>query len=144
MNSHKLLFLDFDGVLHSVEASKQELFCKAPLLRNFLSANPCEIVISSSWRLHFSLDELKERLQPPFTNLIVGQTGPREIGRCSRFTEIKNYISKNSPQAIWRALDDSIKDFPIDCPELIHCDPYEGITEKEIILLSNWISSRDL
>ena len=139
MSSDKLLFLDFDGVLHSVKANKQELFCKAPLLSNFLRANPCEIVISSSWRLHFSLEELKQRLQPPLANLIVGKTGPCEMGRRSRFAEIQNYISKNKPQANWRALDDSIKDFPVDCPELIHCDPYEGITEKEIILLSNWI-----
>ena len=139
MSSDKLLFLDFDGVLHSVEANKQELFCKAPLLSNFLSANPCEIVISSSWRLHFSLEELKQRLQLPLANLIVGKTGPCEMGRRSRFAEIQSYISKNKPQANWRALDDSIKDFPVDCPELIHCDPYEGITEKEIILLSNWI-----
>lgn len=143
MDSDKLLFLDFDGVLHPVEANRQELFCKAPLLSNFLSANPCEIVISSSWRLHFSLDELKQRLQPPLANLIVGETGRREMGRWSRFSEIQNYIRKNKPQANWRALDDSIKDFPVDCPELIHCDPNEGMTKKEIILLSNWIGCLD-
>lgn len=140
MSSDKLLFLDFDGVLHSVEANKQELFCKAPLLSSFLSVNPCEIVISSSWRLHFSLDELKQRLQPPFASLIVGQTGPREKGLWSRFAEIQNYISKNKPQANWRALDDSVKDFPADCPELIPCDPHEGITAKQIKVLSSWLA----
>lgn len=140
MQKEKLLFLDFDGVLHSVVADKHELFSKISLLNNLFATHPCEVVISSSWRLHFQLDELRQRLKPPLSNFIVGQTGPRELGRESRFNEIKKYINANKPQANWRALDDSLEDFPPDCPELIHCDPYEGITEKEIFVLSNWLS----
>ena len=139
MQIEKLLFLDFDGVLHSVEASKNELFCKAPLLNNLLTVHPCNVVISSSWRLHFHLNELRQRLQAPMSNLIIGQTGPCEFGRGSRFNEIKNYINLHKSQAIWRALDDSSNDFPIDCPELIHCDPFEGITEQELLELSHWL-----
>ena len=140
MQTDKLLFLDFDGVLHSVKAGKHELFRKAPLLNNLLIEHPCQVVISSSWRLYFRLDELRHRLQPPLANLIIGQTGPREERRWSRFTEITKYINANKPQADWRALDDTLNDFPVDCPELVHCDPHEGITAKEIIVLSNWLS----
>jgi hypothetical protein len=140
MHSSKLLFLDFDGVLHSVVASKQDLFCKAPLLNNLLTAQSCEIVISSSWRLYFNLDELKGRLPPPVADLIVGLTGPCVAGPWSRYTEIKDYISRKNPQANWRALDDSFIDFPVDCKNLIRCDPNVGITEKEITVLSEWLS----
>lgn len=139
MQNVKLIFLDFDGVLHSIAANKHELFCKAPLLNNLLTAHPCEVVISSSWRLHFQLDELRQRLKPPLSNLVVGQTGPREVGRWPRFVEIKNYINLNKPQASWRALDDAINEFPVDCPALIHCDPCEGITETQISALSKWL-----
>ena len=85
------------------------------------------------------MEELKERLPRPLANLIVGQTGSREIGPWPRFAEIKNYIIKHKPHANWRALDDAIVDFPVNCPQLIRCDPNVGLTMKEITALSNWL-----
>jgi hypothetical protein len=55
----RVVFLDFDGVLHPDPPSNElPLFCRAMLLEEWLVQHPdvC-VVISSTWRLKRSLDQ---------------------------------------------------------------------------------------
>lgn len=56
----KFLFLDFDGVLNGptngIEVDKVEL------LNQIVEATQCTVVISSSWRIIYTEDELRGRL----------------------------------------------------------------------------------
>ena len=139
MRSNKLLFLDFDGVLHSTTTSIENLFHRAPLLNELLRELPCPVVISSSWRFNLNLSQIQLKFAEPLASLIIGKTGPPEIGRWPRYSEIKKYLMLNKPLTDWRALDDSFLEFPDDCQELILCHPKQGLTEKEIIKLKNWL-----
>ena len=40
----------------------------------------------------------------------------------------------------WRALDDSYWEFPQGCSQLIRCNPNTGLTQREVKLLSEWLS----
>ena len=134
----KLLFLDFDGVLHTTTSSEELLFNKLGLLADVLQKTPCSIVISSSWRFHHDLHRLKSYLSP-ISTLIVGTTGEPFIGRFPRYNEIKEYLRKHNLFADWRALDDSFLEFPKPCPELILCHPKKGFDEAQKIALSEWL-----
>jgi hypothetical protein len=134
----KMLFLDFDGVLHSTSTAEHLLFSKLDLLTEVISKNPCRIVISSSWRFHYDLDHIKSFL-PTIQEFIVGTTGDALIGKWPRYNEIKQYLNRYDPWADWRALDDSFLEFPKGCPELILCHVKDGFTIKEKTLLENWI-----
>jgi hypothetical protein len=135
----KLLFLDFDGVLHRTFSSEELLFNKLGLLVDILQEKPCSIVIASSWRFHHDLTRLKSYLQP-ISMLIIGTTGDPYVGRFPRYNEIKDYLNKHNPFADWRALDDSFLEFPRSCPELILCDGKTGFTETQKNTLSFWLN----
>jgi hypothetical protein len=134
----KILFLDFDGVLHNTTSEQNLLFSKLNLLTEVVSKNPCPIVISSSWGFHHDLDRIKSFL-PTIKELVVGTTGETFIGKWPRYNEIKNYLNQYDPWADWRALDDSFLEFPKDCSELILCHAKDGLTIKEKLLLENWL-----
>jgi trehalose-6-phosphatase len=137
--NNRLLFLDFDGVLHSTTSASEDLFCRAELLSDLLLEHPCNVVISSSWRFNSDLQDLSKRLPSPLSKLVVGKTGTPETGRWPRYLEIKQYVKVNKPLADWRALDDAFLEFPKDCPELILCHPKYGITQTEINKLKEWL-----
>lgn len=135
----KLLFLDFDGVLHSTFSSEELLFNKLGLLVDILQEKPCSIVISSSWRFHHDLTSLKSYLQH-ISMLIIGTTGDPFVGRFPRYNEIKDYLNKYNPFADWRALDDSFLEFPKSCPELILCHGKTGFSVTQKNTLSFWLN----
>jgi hypothetical protein len=97
----KLLFLDFDGVLNSYQPTKvgspppgwedrqppqssginprgllKELDVdKVALLNDIVSSSGCKVVVSSAWRLQFSLEELRWLLEGAgFVGDVVGVT----------------------------------------------------------------------
>jgi hypothetical protein len=58
-----ILFLDFDGVLHPLDADAGQLFCCAPHLWEILRRHPeLEVVFSTAWRGAHPLDELRRRV----------------------------------------------------------------------------------
>jgi HAD domain in Swiss Army Knife RNA repair proteins len=134
----KILFLDFDGVLHNTNSSNEKIFNKLGLLVEALKEKPCPIVVSSSWRFQYTLDQLKNFLQP-LSGLIINTTGAPYVGRFPRYNEIKEYLKEHEPLADWRALDDSFLEFPKPCPELILCKAKTGITHNEIKKLVEWL-----
>lgn len=139
--SSKILFVDFDGVLHPTSAIEEERFSRAHLLEAVWPAAGCGIVISSSWRNFYPLPALIAHFPPALRRSVIGITGRPYIGRWARYQEIKAYLAKYRPLAEWRALDDAWIEFPPRCPELILCDPNVGIQESVLQILGNWLNS---
>ena len=139
--SKKLLFLDFDGVLHPTSARGPGLLSKAPLLEA-ITDEDCRIIFSTSWRFQYSLEELCTKLPETVSLKVIGMTGSPYIGKHSRYYEIISYVSQLDHKPVqWRALDDAYWEFPVGCPELIRCNPNTGITEREIGLLNDWLAA---
>ncbi len=134
----KTLFLDFDGVLHPTLATPKQLFGLSNLLISPVERWQPNIVISSSWRFHFSREEILSRLPAVIAARVQGMTGEAHIGRHARWHEIQAYCLRHRV-ADWRALDDSAHEFPPSCHELIRCDGAKGLNESVIGQLQAWL-----
>ena len=139
MSKEKILFLDFDGVLHPTHFAGESPFSRAQLLEETLALFSPKIVISSSWRFTHNLEKLQKTIPNHISSLIIGATGQAVIGKHPRFTEIQNYL-RGYGSADWKALDDSYWEFPNPCFRLIRCNPNTGITDKQILELQQWLS----
>ena len=137
---NKLLFLDFDGVLHPTHFAGEDPFNRVHLLEESLTGSDLGIVISSSWRFTHSLEKLQKLLPDSISDLVIGVTGAPVIGKHPRYQEIQNFLLTHGASN-WRALDDSYWEFPNSCPELIRCNPNTGISEKQIQELNQWINT---
>ncbi len=136
----KTLFLDFDGVLHPTLATPKQLFGLAHLLVEAVDRWNPQIVISSSWRFHFTRQEILSRLPSALATRVRGTTGDAYVGRHARWNEIQAYCRQH-PIADWRALDDSAYEFPASCVHLIHCDGARGVMARQIDELNAWLGS---
>jgi hypothetical protein len=137
----KILFLDFDGVLHPDGAG---LFSKLGLFEEYLSKMPeAEIVISSSWRETNSLEDLKANFSASLHGRIIGITPRLDDGYDSggRQREIEAFLKiarLNSSNSSWVALDDTRLFFEDDCAFLVLTDPNQGFREIDGIALLEW------
>ena len=138
MSKEKLIFLDFDGVLHPTQFTSESPFSRAALLEESFNLISPKIVISSSWRFTHNLEKLQKTIPTFISSLIIGATGAAVIGKHPRFTEIQNYLQSYGP-VDWRALDDSYWEFPNPCPRLIRCNPNTGIADRQILELNRWL-----
>lgn len=133
------IFLDFDGVLHSESEVGSRPFNRLPLLESALSEVDADfqIVISSSWRFHHSLEELRGHLGS-LQRYVVGVTP--EIRPCSdmRYHEILETVHSHDLTE-WVAIDDSYWQFPPDCKQLIRCDPKTGLQCEQVTSLLSWL-----
>ena len=110
-----ILFLDFDGVTHPIQASEAGYFQHAPALENVLRDFPLvQIVISSSWRFFEDFEQLKSHFSPAFRERIIDVTPTLEPNwlHHARFLEISAWIEKNDYWGDWIALDDQYTEFP--------------------------------
>ncbi len=138
--ARKLVFLDFDGVLHPTSAPEEMLFCRVPHLQRALANHCCDLVISSSWRHHFSMGQLLAFLPRDLQSRVAGLTGQCHIGKWPRYQEIQNYLMANGNPS-WRALDDALLEFPKSCPELLPCDPNVGFDTAQADDLGRWLAT---
>jgi hypothetical protein len=137
----KLLFLDFDGLLHSTNATPGQWLSRADNLAEALAGRECAIVISSRWRHHNYERELVAMLPTRMHARVVGTTGDAYVGRHARYTEILVYLQPVAgPASPWRALDDSRFVFPADFPELIACEPNIGFSGEQAAALRKWLT----
>lgn len=141
MTRVKLLFLDFDGVLHPNFSPRERLFCHVDALMGALqAARECPaVVVSSSWRFQRPVDELLGFLPEPLRDIVVGVTPEVEPGRLQRHREILAYLRSVQGTPDWRALDDERIGFPDDCRELILCNGKTGLGPSAIDCLSAWL-----
>lgn len=125
----RLIFLDFDGVLRR-ETSPPCCFDQ-DCLEHFESAiRHCaisKIVISSTWRLAFSLNKLRSNFSSDVAERIIGKTPETlEEETYERHAEIMAYLEERKITAMpWVAIDDTPAHFPKGCP-VIFTDPKKG------------------
>jgi hypothetical protein len=118
-----IVFLDFDGVLR--RDSSPPLSLQSDCKLHFESAirpfADVSIVISSTWRLAFSLAELRKNFTSDIAMRIVGKTPELEFEkRHSRYKEILKYLANHSTNSeTWVAIDDSPDLFPPEAPLLL-------------------------
>lgn len=117
MTVASVLFLDFDGVTHPEVCTTPELFCRLPLIEDVLLRHPhVQIVISSSWREHHSLDELRLHFCHELRERVVGCTPLARQDPCEpamryvREMECTSWLQVHRPAVLarsgWLALDD--------------------------------------
>jgi hypothetical protein len=139
---NKILFLDFDGVLHPSMCPSEKQLSQAPLLAGLMTEFPCRIVISSSWRFQYTLEQLKKILPKAISNQVIGMTGDACEGAYQRYQEIKRYLEVHDKSlSDWKALDDSHNEFPKDCGNLIICSHITGLGQKQIMEVKKWLQN---
>ena len=138
------LFLDFDGVLHA-DFAGNEYFCHVPKLVDALAEFPdVRIVISSTWRLKRSADELRALLGPALGARVVGVTPELkadEYATYRRQNEIEAWLKANAkPWDNWIALDDMSSEFKPFCPHLIACNGETGMDDGVVTRLRAYLT----
>lgn len=152
----RLLFLDFDGVLHPHDAGDVRdvdgmmefvsvrddapLFCRLPLLLDALRDHQdVRIVISSSWRRLYERHELRAFL---------GELADRYLAEIphlnghNRHDEILLFLQQHRLRAVhWLALDDDRGNFPADCPNVLWTNPNTGLDADSVTELREWLAS---
>lgn len=128
----RLLFLDFDGVLHPL--AKVELlhphgwFCWLPVLVEILAPwTDVKVVVHSSWRTHFTDSELRQ---------LLGSLAPRFVGSAPHLhkplaIESVLKVNKSSVRA-HVVLDDDARLLNHGALNLILCDPASGISAPDV------------
>ena len=137
----KIIFLDFDGVLHPDGVAK---FSRLPILERFLLEMPdAEVVVSSTWREDHTLDQLRDIFSPPLRSRITGVTPSLDDGYDleGRQKEILTYLANeglSDTNCCWIALDDNAMFFEDSCQNLVLTDSSIGFTEQEGEQLIAW------
>ena len=137
-----VLFLDFDGVLHPTNSYKSNLFIHRHQFEKVLRSVPqIDIVISSSWRLHYEFDYLLQMFSQDIAARIVGVTPrfallddsevPDSLLGYPREAECSAWIRANRPPSEqWFAIDDMPWIFRPFSQRLFECDGEIGLTQK--------------
>ncbi len=134
----RVLFVDFDGVLHptTVEGTSEAggvvhtpMFGWLPLLVDVLRPHPdVALVVHSTWRYTHDIDELRG---------VLGALASRVVGatpRGPRYESILWWLQLSPAYLSFRILDDDAKEFPKPLPaELILCNPRTGISEAAVL-----------
>ncbi|MGQ3085332.1 MAG: HAD domain-containing protein [Hydrogenophaga sp.] len=134
----RVIFLDFDGVLHPLSASDQPQgqLEWLPILGRLLDTAPdVRIVIHSTWRYRYTDAELRA---------LLGGLGPRFIGsapRLPREQAIELVLQSNKGSITSHlVLDDDPREFTSGRLHLALCDPSRGISARSTqALVSAWL-----
>lgn len=133
-----ILFLDFDGVLHPL-ARPHGPFTRVPEFERLMRGYPAvEIVISSSWREGYKLEQLRAIFSDDIAGRIIGLTPV--LQPCDhkhvREAEIQLWLRSNDRVSEgWVAVDDCALLFSPGCNNLVLVDGDTGfstLTELEL------------
>lgn len=129
-----IVFLDFDGVTHGLEEDRAPFDEECLLaLQTALMPLEADLVVTSTWRELYELEELRTFLGP---------LGERVIDRTPviedfaiphhRFREIQLWLINNErEEEPWIAIDDMPHQFPADAP-LVRTDRDVGFQHADI------------
>lgn len=136
----RVLFLDFDGVLHPAPLASQDRHMQwLPSLRSALqSRQDVGIVVHSTWRYMYTPDDLR--------NLLADAGAPvlGVVPRGPRYEGILWWLHLNPTFGDYRIVDDDPSEFPQPAPtQLIVCNPSEGLmTDGVLDRLEQWLHGR--
>lgn len=136
----RLLFLDFDGVLHPITTKPgQSLpFEWVPELTELLSEAPdVAIAVHSSWAERFPLDELRDFLGPLGHRLVgAAHSGPKA-------SSILLFLRSKPEVKDWLVIDDEAGEFPRDFPgQVVICDRALGVSDASVQeQIRRWLSN---
>lgn len=137
VSSHRLpvVFLDFDGVTHPEVCKTVQLFNCLPLIERVLRQHlAVDVVISSSWRLHHPLSELRAFFSEDVAHRVVGVTPCEAVRRDLpapqhvRERECRRWLELHGPDRPWVAIDDVPWLFTPGCPHLLLTDHRAGFS----------------
>jgi hypothetical protein len=135
----RVLFLDFDGVLHPVGGPPghslpfEHMHALEAVLRRWPAL---QVVIASSWREHYELEQLRDFFADDLRDRVVGVTpvlereGEFAVGR--RQKECLAWLAANAPEARWLALDDDATLYESG-PHALICDAVQGLSDPATI-----------
>lgn len=136
-----ILFLDIDGVLHPDPPQPDQRLRSLPRLVAILRDFPLvEVVISSLWREHLTLDQLRDLFPAeirsriidvtPIAERVEGWLPARREGEILEWLESTGRIAEP-----WLALDDAGWQFTQHRDRLIECVFYDGLDDRIEALL---------
>ena len=134
-----VLFLDFDGVLHpDPPNSTAPLFCRAHVLHDWLEHHPeVSVVISSTWRLSRSLQQL-QALFAEWGDRIIDMTPDIPSADYQRQHECDAWMREHAqPWATWVALDDRAWNFRPFERRLVLTDRATGLVAQDLLRLDS-------
>ncbi len=137
---HNIIFLDVDGVLNHelwyTKINRKEMSFidshfdieKVHLLNNLCKETNAKVVISSSWRIGRTLEEMKDILKSKEATFeVIDMTGTCCSG--IRGVEIRNWIKNNSDKVKNYAILDDDSDMLLwQQKHFFHVDRYCGLT----------------
>lgn len=127
-----LVFLDFDGVLHPVDANEHERFNPEAVssINRILDELDAKLVLSTAWRMDYGFDHFNAW----FNGKIIGSTPVHNLDlkiEYPRFNEVINFLKLHEWICVpWISIDDKRSHFPINSPAYI-TDSKIGITKKD-------------
>lgn len=149
--AQKILYLDFDGVLHDgavyfhprrgiyIETEERTLFEWMHILEELLTPYPdVNIVLSTSWVRVRDYEFARKQLSPSLQARVIGATfhsrvmQKEEFARKSRGEQIAEDVARRAPDS-WFALDDDYLDWPKDCfDKLIRTHGDKGLSAPAV------------
>lgn len=147
MAEHSYIFMDFDGVTHPW--GEVEDFRSLPLIESVIREfDEARVVISSDWRMLFSLSKLVSRFSEDIRPRVVGASphvipkkGPELHGLRER--EAMLWLGQHVPdisKAAWCALDDAPGNW-LTRQRLVLTDFKRGFTEEDTTVLRRMLQS---
>ena len=111
----RVLFLDFDGVLHPSGGSDAN-FSRLPLLATLLRESDLadvQVVVSSTWREVHSLQSLRSFFPADLQPRVIGHTPvlDEHDTQFHRSEEIEAWLAAHHEVQLWAALDDDLEGF---------------------------------
>lgn len=149
-----ILFLDFDGVTHPEPCLSADEHCKLPLIESVLRDYPAvKIVISSSWRDHYSLEEMSAFFAPDIASRLIGVTPsikrpssnwlPGHVPEFEREWEIESWMKVNCAwDTPWMAIDDRPYWFRPDSANLLVTHSRTAFTLADQVTLRTMLQER--
>ena len=153
----KVIFLDFDGVITTLESGWNLCPKKMQLLGEIIEKTDARIVISSSWRRNTLEDTIKfisgealhSKKNPfPYCDKVIGitdrmyafswndkineNTGKRPTFLIPRGVEIQHYLNLNKNISQYVILDDCCDMLYIHKDNFVETDPYNGLSEEDV------------